>query len=89
MRAAVGEMGDEVLLASERDGHARDRVHGRLPHAVDVLLDGLRPGPWQLECDNGVSFQLDSSYDGAWKSCGVSWRDDVRADLSSTCALKR
>lgn len=86
----VPEVGVSVLRCEDPFDADRSLVWAVWTHASHCVAEsGAVPGPWQLECDNGVSFQLDSSYDGAWRSCGVSWRNDVRPELSSTCTLRR
>lgn len=86
----VPEVGVSVLRCEDPFDTGHSLVWAVWTHASHCVAEsGAVPGPWNLECDNGVSIQLDSSYDGAWKSCGVSWRNDVRPDLSSTCMLTR
>lgn len=86
----VPEVGVSVLRCADPFDPERSLVWAVWTHASHCVAEsGALPGPWRLECDNGVSFQLDSSHDGAWRSCGVSWRDDARHDLSSTCDLSR
>lgn len=86
----VPHVGVSVLRCEDPFDAERSLVWAMWTHASHCVAEsGATPGPWQLDCDNGVSIQLDSSYDGTWKSCGVSWQSDVRPDLSSTCTLRR
>lgn len=86
----VPEAGISVLRCEDPFDSERSLVWAVWTHKSHCVAEpGALPGPWRLECDNGVSFQLDSSYDGTWKSCGVSWHEEVRPELSSTCGLER
>lgn len=86
----IPETGLSVLRCEDPFDAGRSLVWAVWTHKGHCVTEsGALPGPWRFACENGVRFQLERAYDGTWKSCGVSWQEDVRPDLSSPCGLER
>lgn len=87
---AVPEVGISVLSCEDPYDVDGSRVWAIVTHDSHCIAEtGAAAGPWELECDNGVDLTLDSSYDGAWTSCGIRVEPEVAADLSASCRLSR